>query len=169
MITILDKFKLRGPRILVRQLQSVTMTASGIFLPGTQTDEQHHRGIIERVGPGEFLPDGLARRPIDLRPGDLVYFAKFAGSHVVLDQQPRLVLMEDEVQGAIDAEHVEVVTHPEASNIGEYDHLVGEPCAVCLDFARKVEDDAMAEQLEADERQACQNLEAERERMRAER
>lgn len=155
-MTLLDKFKLRGPRLLVRQLQAISMMASGLFLPQTQTDEQHHRGIVERVGPGELLADGITRRPLDLRVGDLVYFAKFAGSQVVLDEQARLVLMEDEIQGAIDAEHVRVIEHRDESPAGEADHLADEPCAICIKVQRAP--------LEAE---AAVDLAQERERLRA--
>lgn len=130
MLTMLDKFKLRGPRVLVRQLSAISMTDSGLFLPETQTAELHHRGVVERVGPGERREDGTVRPVQDIGEGDLVYFAKFAGSTLVLDGQPRLLLMEDEVQGSIDASDFAVVRHPEQAD-GEADHLFGEPCAIC--------------------------------------
>lgn len=131
-MNMLTNFKLRGPRVLVRQLQAITMRESGIILAETQTTEVHHRGIVERVGPGETLESGAVRPVQDLKAGDLVYFAQFAGTNVVLDGQTRLMLMEDEIQGAVDASHVNVVQHLDEAKDGSKDHLADEPCAICL-------------------------------------
>lgn len=152
-MNMLEKLKLRGPRVLVRQLSAISMTSSGLFLPGNQHEDVHHRGEVERVGPGERLPDGTVRPVQDLDEGDLVYFAKFAGTQLVLDGQVRLLLLEDEIQGAVDATEFSIVRHPDEA---EADHLEGEPCAICL---RPL--------MEAREAAARQELEAERERLRA--
>lgn len=157
-MNLLEHLKLRGPRVLVRQLSAISMTESGIYLPGTQNEEVHHRGVVERVGPGERLPDGTVRPVQDLNPGDLVYFAKFAGTQLVLDGQPRLLLMEDELQGAIDASQIRVITHQEESKSGEADHLEGEPCAIC-----------MRPELERRDAEARESLAREREALRASR
>lgn len=148
---MLTKFKLRGARLLVRQLSAVSMTESGLFLPETQTGELHHRGIVERIGPGDRDADGNVRPVQGIDEGDLVYFAKFAGSTLVLDGQPRLILMEDEIQGSIDHADITAVQHPEQTDA---DHLLGEPCAIC-----KAQEDA------AREPQARSFLAAERERL----
>lgn len=150
-MNMLEKLKLRGPRVLVRQLSAISMTSSGLFLPGNQNEEVHHRGVVERVGPGERLPDGTVRQVQDLSEGDLVYFAKFAGTQLVLDGHARLLLMEDEIQGAVDAEHIRVVSHTEEPDA---DHLEGEPCAICL-----------RPEMEAREAAARKELDEERQRL----
>lgn len=143
MLNLLTSLKLRGPRLLVRPVAGVSMNASGtIILASTQTEEVHSRGVVERVGPGELnLATGHAR-PLEFALGDLVYYAKFAGTTMKFGDEMRLVLMEDEIQATVSVDDLPaLISHREEEPSGTADHFEGEPCAYCLQASRQVERD----------------------------
>jgi hypothetical protein len=80
-----------------------------------------------------------------------VFFQKFAGAYIVLDERERLMLMEEEIQARIPAYRFTLVHHEEGD---VHDHLEGEPCLICL---QKADEGAKA------------RLEQEREALRQER
>ena len=166
---MLDVFKLRGVRLLIRLLSTQTVEEDAIIYRvggGGPEDDTHNRGIVERVGAGERLRDGTVRPVQGVDVGDLVYFAKFAGTKIMLDRQPRLVLMEDELQGSVDGQHFEILEHRDEDETGAKDHLVGENCSICMEKAAEA---ARATQAATDaiaNEQARKNLDDERERLR---
>lgn len=137
---IYEHLELLGPRVLVRPLPDLGVTQGGLVLPDTGLHQQN-RAIVEKVGPGDIVegvkdrhpfdtlnknPIVPARRAMSLSVGDLVLYQKFAGTWVVLDEQTRLMLLEDEVQGFVPAAKFTLVRHDDS------EHLEGEPCLICL-------------------------------------
>lgn len=114
--------------ILVRPIPEPKMTASGLIKPDTGKDIIG-RGIVEKVGPGEQLPDGLTRRPMPVQPGDLVFFGGYNGQWVRLFGMDRLSIRASEILFRIPGEHIVTVSHPEEGT--ETEHLAGEPCQFC--------------------------------------
>ncbi|WP_343632273.1 co-chaperone GroES [Roseateles sp.] len=87
-------------RIIVKRIDPLRQTASGIVIPDTAA-EKPEQGEVVAVGTGRLLQDG-SLRPLQLRSGDRVLFGKFAGQTVKLDDQELLVLREEDVLGVID-------------------------------------------------------------------
>lgn len=59
------------------------------------------RGEVVAVGQGKDLPKG-GRRPLGVKPGDLVFFARHAGAPVVHNGEELLLVREDNILAVID-------------------------------------------------------------------
>ena len=82
-------------RVVVKALEAEDRTASGIILPDT-AKEKPQKGKILAVGPGKALEDG-ARQAMEVKAGDTVIFAKYAGSEVKIDGEEVTILRESDV------------------------------------------------------------------------
>ena len=87
-----SKTKLRpmGDRVVIEPTPREEMTKSGIVLPDT-AKEKPQEGSILAVGPGAFDNDGK-RVPIDVKVGDKVLYAKYAGTEFKIDGDELLIL-----------------------------------------------------------------------------
>jgi chaperonin GroES len=82
-------------RIVVKRLEGETKTKGGIIIPDT-AKEKPVEGLVLAVGAGRVLEDG-SRRPVDVKVGDRVLFAKYGGTEVDIDGDKHVVLREDDV------------------------------------------------------------------------
>ena len=86
------KLRPLGDRVVIEPTAREEMTKSGIVLPDT-AKEKPQEGSILAVGPGAFDNDGK-RIAIDVKVGDKVLYAKYAGTEFkidgdeLLDRQP---------------------------------------------------------------------------------
>ncbi|MHB0856937.1 MAG: co-chaperone GroES [Anaerolineae bacterium] len=69
-------------RVIVEPLEQEEMTASGIVLPET-AKEKPQRGTIVAVGPGAKDDKGNLL-PMGVKVGDVVLYAKYAGTEIKL-------------------------------------------------------------------------------------
>lgn len=88
-----------GERIVLKVLESEERTKSGIVLPDT-AKEKPQMGKVLAVGPGKVLDNGQ-RTPVDVKVGDKVLFAKYAGTEVKLDGEEYMVLKENDIFGIV--------------------------------------------------------------------
>lgn len=79
------KVKPLGNRILVKQLSSEEVTASGIVLPDTADKEKKTQGEIVAVGGGEDIAK------LGLKVGDKVVFGKYAGDEIEVEEDGQTV------------------------------------------------------------------------------
>lgn len=84
-----------GDRLLVEPIEQEETTASGIVLPDT-AKEKPMQGKVLAVGPGARKDDG-SRTPMDVSEGDVVLYAKYAGTEVKLGDKKHLILKETDV------------------------------------------------------------------------
>jgi len=88
-------------RVIVEPIEQEDTTASGIVLPET-AKEKPQEGRVLAVGPGRMDDDGK-RWPLDVREGDKVLFAKYAGTEVKLpDDRKILVLKESDILAIVE-------------------------------------------------------------------
>ena len=87
--------KVVGNRVLVRQVESVEKTASGILLPDT-AKEKPFEGEVIAVGAGRVLDDG-SREVMEVKAGDRVLFSKYGGVEVKIEGVDYLVLRQDDI------------------------------------------------------------------------
>ncbi len=87
-------------RIIVKRIDPLRQTASGIVIPDTAA-EKPEQGEVIAVGNGRLLQDG-SLRPLQLQPGERILFGKYAGQTVKLDDKELLVLREEDVLGVIE-------------------------------------------------------------------
>ncbi len=81
-----------GDRVVVKPRKKEDMTSSGIVLPDTAS-EKPQEGSVLAVGPGRVLDNGK-RVEMEVKSGDTVLFAKYAGTEVKLDGEDYLVIRE---------------------------------------------------------------------------
>jgi chaperonin GroES len=81
-----------GDRVVVQPRKKEEMTSSGIVLPDT-AGEKPQEGSVLAVGPGRVLDNGK-RVEMEVKSGDTVLFAKYAGTEVKLDGEDYLVIRE---------------------------------------------------------------------------
>ena len=77
-------------RVLVKILEQEEMTKGGIVLPDT-AKEKPSKGKVIAVGPGKYSEKGDLL-PMPVKEGDIVVFAKYAGTELKLEGEEYLVL-----------------------------------------------------------------------------
>lgn len=87
-------------RVVVRRIEAESTSSGGIVIPDSAT-EKPGQGEVLAVGPGETLDHGQTR-PLSVKVGDRVLFAKYSGSEVKLDGEELLVMKESEILAVID-------------------------------------------------------------------
>ena len=88
-----------GERVVLKVLESEEKTKSGIVLPDT-AKEKPQMGKVLAVGPGKLLDNGQ-KVPLEVKVGDKVLFAKYAGTEVKLDGEEYMVLKESDILAII--------------------------------------------------------------------
>ena len=86
-------------RVIVRRVKEEEKTKGGIIIPDT-AKEKPIEGEVIAVGNGKVQEDGKVR-PLDIKQGDRVLFAKYGGTEVKLDGQDHLILNESDILGVL--------------------------------------------------------------------
>ena len=90
-----------GSRVVVEPLEQEEVTAGGIVLPET-AKEKPQKGKILSVGPGERDDEGK-RIPMDVKVGDTVLYAKYAGTEIKVEGKKLLILKESDVLAIVES------------------------------------------------------------------
>jgi len=88
-----------GDRVVVRPSEQEGVTKSGIFLPDT-AQERPQQGKVVAAGPGRMLKNGK-RIEMEVKPGDIVIYSKYAGTEVEVQDEELLVLGANDVLAII--------------------------------------------------------------------
>jgi len=89
-----------GDRLIVSPTEQDEVTASGIVLPET-AKEKPMQGEVVAAGPGARKDDG-SRAAMDVKKGDTVLYAKYAGTEVKIDGNKYLILKEADVLAIVE-------------------------------------------------------------------
>jgi chaperonin GroES len=89
-----------GDRLVIEPVEQEEMTASGLVLPET-AKEKPQKGTILAVGPGRRDDDG-DRIELDVAVGDVVLYAKYAGTEIKVDGKKLLILKESDVLAIVE-------------------------------------------------------------------
>ena len=88
-------------KVVVKRLEEVEeKTPGGIIIPDT-AKEKPQIGEVVAVGKGKILQDGKVIPP-EVKVGDKVLFAKYAGTEVKIEGEEYLIMSEDELLGIIE-------------------------------------------------------------------
>jgi Co-chaperonin GroES (HSP10) len=88
-------------KVVVKRLEEVEeKTPGGIIIPDT-AKEKPQIGEVLAVGKGKILQDGKVIPP-EVKVGDKVLFAKYAGTEVKIEGEEYLIMSEDEILGIIE-------------------------------------------------------------------
>ncbi len=93
------KIRPLGDRILVEPVEKEETIAGGLLLPET-AKEKPQQGNVLAAGEGRRDDDGK-RIPMDVKVGDKVLFAKYAGTEIKLDGKKLLIMKEADILGII--------------------------------------------------------------------
>jgi chaperonin GroES len=88
-----------GDRVMIKPVDREEKTKSGILLPDT-AKEKPQEGIVEAVGTGRILDNGT-KVPMELKVGDKVLYAKYAGNEFKLDEIEYLIVSEKDVLAVV--------------------------------------------------------------------
>ena len=72
-----------GDRIVIKVIEETEQTTGGIFIPDS-AKEKPQRGEVVAVGLGKMNDKG-EREPMDVKAGDIILYAKYAGTDVKVD------------------------------------------------------------------------------------
>ena len=82
-------------RVLVKRLKAEETTEGGIVIPDT-AKEKPKKGKVIAVGEGKQLDSGK-RSDFQVKKGDTVIFASFAGTEVTVDGEEYLLMPEEDI------------------------------------------------------------------------
>jgi chaperonin GroES len=82
-------------RVVIEPIERDEVTASGIYVPET-AKEKPQEGTIVAIGPGRRDEDG-DYIDMDVKEGDRVLYAKYAGTEIKLGDTKYLILKESDI------------------------------------------------------------------------
>jgi chaperonin GroES len=94
------KLRPLGDRVVVKPSEREEMTKSGIVLPDT-AKEKPQEGTIIAAGPGKILDDGK-RETMDVKTGDKVLYAKYAGTEFKIDGDDLLIVKQSDILAVVE-------------------------------------------------------------------
>lgn len=92
------KLKPLFDRIVIKQQEAETVTASGLVLAGSQ--EKPQIANVLAVGPGGII-DGK-EIVMQIKPGDKILYPKYAGSEFRIDGETLVVLRQSDVLAIVE-------------------------------------------------------------------
>jgi len=87
-------------RLIIKRLEEERTTASGIVIPDTAA-EKPEQGEVKAVGKGKVQDDGNVQA-LDVKVGERVLFARYAGQTVRVEGEELLVMREEDIMGIIE-------------------------------------------------------------------
>ena len=97
---IVTKLRPLGDRVVIQPTPREDMTKSGIVLPDT-AKEKPQEGSILAAGPGKILEDGK-REPMDVKVGDKVLYAKYAGTEFKVEGDDLLIVSQKDILAVVE-------------------------------------------------------------------
>lgn len=93
------KLRILGDRVMVKPVEEEETKEGKIVIPDT-AKERPQEGIVVAVGEGRKNEDGELEKP-DVKEGDRVIYAKYAGHEVKIDDEDYIILDSDQVYAKI--------------------------------------------------------------------
>ena len=91
------KVKPLADRILVKRVESATMTKGGLYIPES-AKEKPAEGVVMAVGSGKD-DNGPS-----VSEGDRILFGKYAGTEIKIDGEDRLIIREEDILAVVTEE-----------------------------------------------------------------
>ncbi len=97
------KLRPLADRVVIKPMAREERTKSGIYLPDTATKEKPKEGTVIAVGPGRLLDNGQ-RVAVDVKVGDRVVFAKYAGTEFKTeDEEEFIIISEKDIMAVVES------------------------------------------------------------------
>lgn len=81
-------------RVVVEPKEVETKTASGLYIPDT-AKEKPHQGEVLATGPGK------KDEPMEVKVGDQVLYAKYAGTEVTVEGKKLLIVRQSDIMAIL--------------------------------------------------------------------
>lgn len=94
------KLKPLGDRVLVKREDAEEKTSGGIIIPDT-SKEKPSKGSVVAVGDGARDEKGNLI-PMNLKVGDKVFFTKWGGTEIKVDDEELLIMKESDILAIIE-------------------------------------------------------------------
>ena len=89
-----------GDRVILKVVEKEVVSKGGILLPDTASKEKPQEGKVIEVGSGKVLENGQ-KVALEVKKGDKVIFAKYAGAEVKVQGEEYLILSEKDILAII--------------------------------------------------------------------
>ena len=83
-----------GDRVVLKKVIAEETTKSGIVLPGSEKEKPQMAEVVA-VGPGGMV-DGKEVK-MEVKPGDQVVYAKYAGTEIEVDEEKYMIIKQDDI------------------------------------------------------------------------
>jgi chaperonin GroES len=90
-----------GDRVLVEPIEQEETIAGGMLVLPETAKEKPQQGLVVSAGEGRRDETGK-RIPMDVKKGDKVLFAKYAGTEVKLEGKKLLIMKETDILGIVE-------------------------------------------------------------------
>jgi len=97
---IATKLRPLGDRVVIQPTPREEMTKSGIVLPDTAKEKPQEVKIIA-AAPGR-LTDEVTREPMDVKEGDKVLYAKYAGTEFKVEGEELLIVSQKDILAVVE-------------------------------------------------------------------
>jgi len=87
-------------RLVIKVIDDTEQTSGGIFIPDS-AKEKPQKGEVIAVGPGKTLDDGK-KEEMEVKVGEIVLFAKYAGTDVKMNNEMLKILSVKDVLGVLE-------------------------------------------------------------------
>ncbi len=87
-------------RLVIKVIEDAEQTQGGIFIPDS-AKEKPQRGEVVAVGTGKTLDNGQ-KEEVEVKIGEIVLFAKYAGTDVKMDGNTYKIISVKDVLGVIE-------------------------------------------------------------------
>ena len=87
-----------GDRVLIKEIEAEETTKSGIVLPGSAKEKPQMAEVVA-VGAGILNDD---KKKNEIKKGDKVIFAKYAGNEIKLDGKEYTILKLNEILAVVE-------------------------------------------------------------------
>lgn len=94
------KLKPLQDRVIVKPAVAEEKTKSGILLPDS-AKEKPTKGKVIAVGPGKISDDGKLH-PLAVEVGDEVWYGKYSGTEVTVDNEKLVIVRESDILGVVE-------------------------------------------------------------------
>lgn len=94
------KLKPLGDRVLIKREDAEEKTSGGIIIPET-SKEKPSKGTVVAVGDGARDEKGNLI-PMNLKTGDKVFFSKWGGTEIKVDDEELIIMKESDILAIIE-------------------------------------------------------------------
>jgi chaperonin GroES len=96
------KLRPLADRVVIEPIEREETFAGGVLVMPDTAKEKPQQGEILAVGPGRLDDDG-DRMAMEVAVGDLVLFAKYAGTEIKVDGRKVLILKESDILAVVES------------------------------------------------------------------